>query len=242
MRILHASDWHTDYYGAVTQMNRVLKQEYFRNNEDVQPDLVILTGDMIWNFNPRNPAFEEARQVQHYEQMIDYIDRCYPGVDIFAIRGNHDWFNYGIDGSVKSFDNIEGQGFEYLGLKFYGFRGVPALYGAWNDEYSEKKLEMLCQSVPLDTNVLVTHAPPHGILDDVRDVERTRKMPGLSPDFTLEPRHIGSVAIRELVDRLPNLKLHVFGHCHEQGCRVQTRNGVIFSNAAEGANMIHLGL
>jgi hypothetical protein len=88
-------------------------------------------------------------------------------------------------------------------------------------------------------------------------------------DTTIQPRHIGSFAIRELVDRLPNLKLHVFGHCHEQGGQVQSRTyairqpvipfygsgakegicapdqkyrQVIFSNAAGCVNMIHLGV
>ena len=74
------------------------------------------------------------------------------------------------------------------------------------------KQEQLYASIPEDTDVLVTHTPPYGILD--RD---------------------GSILFgsRELLDRVRTIRphLHLFGHIHKS--HGTTSEGVtVFSNAA----------
>lgn len=56
--------------------------------------------------------------------------------------------------------------------------------------------------IPDDTQLLVTHGPPRGILDQLD--ER-----GTSPG-----EHVGGTQLRERVRSLPNLRAHVFGHIH----------------------------
>jgi Icc-related predicted phosphoesterase len=171
------------------------------------------------------PSLEGVYQRPAFQEMLDYIDVVLPGVDIVGVRGNHDYFNYGIQG-----DSWEGvNSFNLLGYKWASMRGVPLHMGSWNDELGEGELDALCKQVPEDVEILVSHAPPYGILDDVRD-------------DAVNPRNIGSQAFRLLVDRLPNLRLHMFGHVHEQGCQVQVRKNVVFSNASCGANFIVLPL
>jgi Icc-related predicted phosphoesterase len=75
----------------------------------------------------------------------------------------------------------------------------------------------LCAAIDDDVDFLLTHAPPHGVLDQVGDT------------------HEGCVAIRRRVAELPALSLHCFGHCHNWGghavrCR---RRGTTFVNAAQ---------
>jgi Icc-related predicted phosphoesterase len=256
--IFHISDWHGRNEDFQRQLDREIRWQKLGT-----PDLVVITGDMIHNFAPARSRiqgidpYEERRQLVHYEILIDAVDATWPGTDIFAVRGNHDWCNYGIDGSVKAFDVLEGQTYIWKGLKVHGFRGVPA-YGPWNDGYSEVALQALCDLVPLDTDILITHCPPRGIMDDIYDAHcYTCGAPvdpkdGLchkthiynpaitNPIQTVIPRNLGSDAIERLVKKLPNLKAHFFGHVHEAGGRVEVRNGKIFSNASCSLNTVVL--
>lgn len=251
--IFHLSDWHSLHDLFVKHLDWEIRQQKLE-----QPDLVVLTGDMLANFRPRLHdfgGFEEGMQRPHWERMIDYIDFVWPGVDIFAVRGNHDWCDYEISGSVKAFDKLEGQTYEWCGYKIHGFRGVAYWMGNWKDEYVEDRLKLICDLVPQDTDILITHGAPNGILDDTRDqtcVIHGEPLPChhthlYDPDARanpIPPRNIGSYSVRELIEKLPNLKLHLFGHIHEQGGNVQVRNlmgkDTIFSNAAGTLNKIVL--
>lgn len=66
-----------------------------------------------------------------------------------------------------------------------------------NFERAEEELAAMFATIPSETEVLITHAGPHKILD--------RESKG---------RHLGSKALLERVHQLPKLKLHVFGHVH----------------------------
>lgn len=67
-------------------------------------------------------------------------------------------------------------------------------------------------NIPADTDVLITHSPPYGILDFDDNI------------------HYGS---EEILARLPelHLKAHLFGHIHAQHGIMQ-QQGIVFSNAA----------
>ena len=69
--------------------------------------------------------------------------------------------------------------------------------------------------IPNDTNVLITHGPPHNFLD-------------LCPDGF-------KAGCKDLFNRileLEHLELHAFGHIHHQGGQMINFNGVTFVNAA----------
>jgi Icc-related predicted phosphoesterase len=252
--IYHISDWHNRGEGFQRRLDFEI-----RSQELSEPDLIVITGDMIHNFAPARSRiqgkdpYEERRQIVHYQTLIDYIDFIWPGVDIFAVRGNHDWCDYGIEGSVKAFDNLEGCTYNWNGLKIHGFRGVPA-YLNWNDGYTEKALEALCDLVPKDTDILITHTPPLGILDDAYDAHcyicgnrvssdgfchKTHIFDPAYPPPVIAPRNLGSISVRYLVDRM-NLKAHFFGHIHECGGRVEVHGKTTFSNASCTLNKVVL--
>lgn len=65
---------------------------------------------------------------------------------------------------------------------------------------SHEKLAEKFGLIPDDTDILITHMPPFGILDQ-----------------GIKKKNIGDFSLRNKIDRLQNLKMHVFGHVHEYG-------------------------
>lgn len=216
--ILHISDWHARHEEFAWLLERAIK----RYPEILDADAIFFTGDMVANFPSKRSAYiNEARQRGNWQIMVEHTERLFPSADIFAVRGNHDFFDVGVPG-VYAFDKLGGQEYTWAGNKVWGFRGVTVLYGTWADEFREETMADICNMVPEDTEILVTHVPPYGILDEAG---------GLDP-------HIGSRPVRELVDRLPKLKLHLFGHCHESGENMEWQGNTLFSNAATGLNYL----
>lgn len=80
--------------------------------------------------------------------------------------------------------------------------------------------------IPEETEILVTHGPPMGILDQA--------VPNANlPDSVIysPAEHVGCRELAERIKSLKNLRLHVFGHIH--GSRgVVYANGVVYINAA----------
>jgi Icc-related predicted phosphoesterase len=69
--------------------------------------------------------------------------------------------------------------------------------------------------VPDDTNVLITHGPPYGILD---------RSPG-------QQEHMGDPELLARCKEMPDLRLVCFGHVHG-GYGMAERDGVLYVNAA----------
>lgn len=103
---------------------------------------------------------------------------------------------------VEDFDYLCDSGIEYEGLKIWGTPYSRSFVGM-NPEcmgFTKPNEEMLWdtwEKIPLDTDILITHCPPLGILDISRN-----------------KRRYGSSSLFNRVVKLKNLKLHVFGHIH----------------------------
>lgn len=69
--------------------------------------------------------------------------------------------------------------------------------------------------IPADTELLITHGPPYGILDEV----------------VRDPRPVGCRDLLHKVSELQHLKAHVFGHIHE-GYGQREVGGTLFLNAS----------
>jgi Icc-related predicted phosphoesterase len=78
----------------------------------------------------------------------------------------------------------------------------------------EEELAKYYAAIPNDTEVLITHCPPFGILDRNEDDGRC-----------------GSTALLERIGQLSKLKRHIFGHMHGS-YGIEERNGVTFHNVA----------
>jgi Icc-related predicted phosphoesterase len=133
-----------------------------------------------------------------------------------VICGNHDWCFQGTPAEARAritnATYLEDSGGEIEGLRFYGSPWTP-LFCDWAFMLSEEELAAKWAAIPHGIDVLITHGPPHGVLD-----------------FTNRKEHAGS---RTLFDRVFEVKprLHVFGHIHEAAGRAEIE-GVTFVNAS----------
>lgn len=103
------------------------------------------------------------------------------------------------------------------GVRFWGSPWQPAFFDwAFNLPRGEP-LARVWARIPDDTEVLITHGPPAGILDQVllRD----------------GGRRVGCANPLQRVRALRDLRLHVFGHIHEDA-GVHEEGGVTFVNAS----------
>ena len=140
------------------------------------------------------------------------------------ISGNHDWafyLNADTKDIITNATYLQDSSTVINGVKFYGSPWQPR-FGNWafNLKRNGKKLENKWNMIDDDTDVLITHGPPFGILDIT---------------------HMGINAGCELLlDRVNNIKpkVHVFGHIHE-GYGVSYKKDTIFVNASNLNGKFH---
>lgn len=119
------------------------------------------------------------------------------------IAGNHDfWLEnkenkfpknntntiYLMDESINLINNIN----------IYGSPWQPEFYNwAFNIPRNSKEMEKIWENIPNNTDILITHGPPHGILDK-----------------TKENLNVGCEILYERINKVKP-KIHIFGHIHE---------------------------
>lgn len=146
-----------------------------------------------------------------------------------VIAGNHDRTIecLGPEAAQKEFFTnaiyLQDSGVEIGGLKFWGSPWVPEL-GGWafglprGNPIAEKR-----DLIPSDTDVLITHGPPMGILDECPPIRGPRRKANLE--------HAGCGSLVNAVRRV-RPKVHCFGHIHECGGRTHEEDGTVFVNAS----------
>lgn len=137
------------------------------------------------------------------------------------IAGNHD---FAFEQQAAAAEAIIPPGINYLrnsgvtidGIRFWGSPYQPEFFDwAFNLPRGER-LARVWANIPQDVQVLVTHGPPFGILDQVN----------------WQPaRHEGCEDLRRRVAVLPDLRLHAFGHIHENYGTVEI-DGCTYVNAS----------
>lgn len=142
------------------------------------------------------------------------------------VAGNHDWLyetnnhfarsitaNFNIKYLQDSFTEIEG-------LKIYGSPWQPRFFDWAFNLNRGAELAEKWQLIPNDIDILITHGPPNGILDEVERKYWTE--------------NTGCEELRKRVEEistLGKLKLHLFGHIH-CGYGQTEQFGVKFVNAS----------
>lgn len=121
---------------------------------------------------------------------------------ILCIAGNHDfplWRRQLSNRQVfKHAVYLEDQSIQYKGIKFHGSPWVPFLpdHAFFADD---RRLTEKWAGVPDDTDVLITHTPPYGVLAK-----------------SSRGRELGCPQLAERVRQI-NPTLHCFGHVHASG-------------------------
>jgi hypothetical protein len=108
---------------------------------------------------------------------------------------------------------LEDSGIEIAGVKFWGSPWQPEFYDWAFNLPRGQALADKWALIPDDIDVLITHGPPLGILDQV-----------------ITGDHVGCADLLEAV-QLIKPKVHIFGHIHEGYGRIE-QNGTVFINAS----------
>lgn len=178
-------------------------------------DAVIHAGDFMGNGYRQN----EVKDFGKWFSNLNYPSRILVG-------GNHDRMlethkDYCLSKFSSEVIYLENDSVEIDGLNFFGSPITPWFYN-WSWNVFPKDIKPYWDAIPDDTNILITHGPPKGILDSL-----TVSRPGMSPPG--EP--LGCPELRNRVEELKDLKLHVFGHIHG-GKGTLVKDGTWFVNAS----------
>ncbi len=173
-------------------------------------DLLIVAGDLT----ARDMPLEHGRYCQWQYDL--------PYEKIIFIAGNHDGHiqkrpDLYIDGcdSMSKIIYLQDSEITYKGMKIWGSPWTPTFYNWHFMKDRGREIERMWNMIPDDTEILITHGPPFGIQDQVKDGEPC----------------LGCEELKLALNRLKKLKLHVFGHIHG-GYGKMVANGVTFVNAS----------
>ena len=211
MRILHTSDIHGQYHKVLEALEA--------GGFDVWVD----TGDFFPNKTRGNRA-EEIRYQNRFAILKNVGARVVEilnGRPLISVGGNHDYISLAQlvrDAGGTAFDLTEGAT-TVNGKTFAGFREVPYIMGEWNGEtHSSDFGPIVDATMASNPDVLVTHAPPAGIMNN--------------------KTHGGVGQLTNALSWTPHkVSTHFFGHIHStQG--VQTEMDIKFINGA-GEAIVH---
>lgn len=176
MRILHISDTH----GAHRQLSDLLPEA----------DLIIHSGDVSFT-----DTEEEVYDFLEWFCDLNYRHKIF-------VPGNHDESTlYGnqIEGLPDNFHYLCYSGVEIENVQFWG---VPLFI---TDAIKEGLTEIIMDMIPNETDILITHSPPFGILD-------------LDDNINFGCQHLLNA-----VNRIEP-KLHLFGHVHAAYGKIKMGN------------------
>lgn len=193
-------------------------------------DVLIIAGD----FCPNKHYHANGHNVRDAYFQLDWLESQFLPMlskanadQIVICGGNHDWLLYENETRhraeelfrITNIVYLNDQSWEYKGLKFYASPHQPWFHD-WaynfpeNDHWNGYKVaKATWAKIPNDTNILVTHTPPLGILDK-----------------TMEGMKVGCPMLR---DRIAQLKIShsFFGHIHECYGQMQLR-GTTYVNCS----------
>lgn len=169
-------------------------------------DMVILSGD---ESHSKIPAINS-------NELLDFLEwfNWLPYQHKIWVAGNH---STAIEARLirplkyiaeKEFNihYLENSGIEIEGINIWGSPYTPSFGTGWAFNRDRSKLHKTWGLIPKNTNILVTHAPPHSILDFATDYASTGRIDGCKS------------LLREVKKIQP--KYHIFGHMHEQGGQI----------------------
>lgn len=153
-------------------------------------DLLVIAGDLTYQ-----GSAQEYLMVKEWFKKIKYD---FP-LGIYYCSGNHD-FNPILGKSLLlEATNANDRTYTFQGSKKIHFCPWVPTYGSWAFMKSEKELEEVYAGIPDGLDLLVTHGPPYGILDQNRrgDLCGSKALLARLETMKASPKH------------------HVMGHIHK---------------------------
>lgn len=174
-------------------------------------DVLVHAGDLTFQGHVREVQFA-----------LDWLN-AQPHKDIVLIAGNHDFcFEHESLKAKLNFGRIhylEDSGVEIDGKKFWGSPVQPWFHDWAFNRFRGPEIQRHWDLIPDDTDVLITHGPPQGVLDQAAPRQGSDNLGCEMLTQTL------------LSGRLKKVKLHIFGHIHG-GYGMELSKGIFFANAS----------
>lgn len=186
---------------------------YHRKIEVPDGDVLIHAGDITWR-----------GELEIFADFANWLQEL-PHKNKVIIFGNHELGMRSGPNKAMVLQMMKNAGATYLensgtnidGVNFWGTPATP-YFMDWEWNYQRgKEIGKIWDLIPQDINVLITHGPPYGILDSVQD--RTRGPQGCE-------------MLKKKVKQLSSLKVHVFGHLHQDGGKIVKVGNTTFANVA----------
>jgi len=168
-----------------------------RNIKVPKGDLLLHAGDLTFRGNIEEIS-QELKELGRIAKDFKY--------GCVLICGNHDWLGERNPELMQQM--CKDEGLIYLDHSSVQIEGLNIFGSAYTPEFCNwaynvprgKPLQEKWAQIPDNTDILITHGPPHGILDTVI---------GRHP-----VEHLGCKDLSNRIKELKQLKLHVFGHIH----------------------------
>jgi len=172
-----------------------------------EADMIIHAGDISGK--------GEAWQIREFFEWFSALPYRYK----ILIAGNHDFL---AEREPHTFQKLipenciylNDSGIEIEGIKIWGSPITPWFHNwAFNRQRGEE-IARHWELIPSDTDILITHGPPMGVLDK-----------------TLLGKRVGCEELLKKVEQIKP-KLHIFGHIHEDYGVLPIKNSTTFINAS----------
>ena len=207
MKILHISDTHGHH-------------RFLNIPENI--DMIIHSGDFS-NYRDVYKNEPETREFLHWYGNLDIKYKI-------LIAGNHDSVAFNWPKEFKK--NCKERNIIYLenetinieGINIFG-TPVQPIFGNWYFQKKREKLDKFWNNIPDNTDILIVHGPPKGILD-------------LSYDKDHKLEYCGCKALRRHILERIKPKFVLFGHVHNvkdiinAGVTKLSKADTIFSNGS----------
>jgi Icc-related predicted phosphoesterase len=167
---------------------------FLTSQKDKFRKIIVVAGNHEITFDEK--FYEKFGERYYHKPLLD----CHKAKDILLSNPNITY--------------LEDSGCEFEGIKIWGTPWIPPI-GRWafslpSPEFAKEKFDL----IPENIDILISHAPPFGILDEVSykgyecDPETGERV------IVIDREKSGS---KELAKRVSLIKprLHIFGHVHE---------------------------
>jgi Icc-related predicted phosphoesterase len=180
-------------------------------------DILISCGDYSFRGEPH--------MVKEFHEWLNKQEAGY----IISVMGNHEqWVEKNFQ-EAKSIAVEACPAVHFIEEGLVEIEGVKLWCSAWTPTFGfnwaynadrGEEIKRHWDKIPKDTDILISHGPPYGILDELKYVDGTPK--GVF------------VGCRDLLEVIQKFKIpiHVFGHIHEHGSEQVHLNGTSFYNAS----------
>eukprot|EP01083_Nonionella_stella_P040794 110591_1 len=203
-------------------------------------DILIHSGDFL-SESPGTLPIDKSdgeipKELTAFNKWLSTLPHKYKVV----IAGNHE---FSLDGLGREYIQkilsnciyLEDSFVELYGIKIYGSPWTRHIYGttyAFGDE--EESLYKKWNMIPNDTDIVVTHQPPWGVLDRAWQQEfKNEDKCDICNEIHEMYDHWGSKSLLSEIEKRVKPSVHLFGHVHdENGVVDDKQSGVRFINSA----------